>query len=190
MHTRICALISFLCIGFAFASKNANVVQQREEQCLWYYQRGEPFDLTTLSGEMNAVYFWPMPSRLRDSCEVITFEELTTNALQNLTSECKTKNISSVETAVKATYKNTAGKRVSVVYLGNGVTKTMFRSCDRDLSNYVFVQVEKNFVLGINCSAGGRGVLLARFKPSKKEVKDIVDTIDIMNGRTGGPDCP
>lgn len=167
----------------------AKYSKQNEERCLGYYKKGENFDLSTLQGDLNAVYFWPPPQRLRDSCEVITFTSLLANELAIYSAECNNLTVSD-QTAVKATYKNSAGKMVNVLYFGNEETKNMYRSCDRALSKYLFLKVNQNYVLGINCSAGGRGVLLARLLPRKAEVQAVVDGIEIMTGREGNPDCP
>lgn len=160
-----------------------------EEKCLDYYQKGVNFDLSALQGEMNAVYFWPPPQRQRDSCEMIRFKSLSANELANYSAECNSLNVSD-QTAVRATYKNSAGKIVNVLYFGNEETKSMYRSCDRDVSRYLFLEVNKDYVLGINCSAGGRGVLLSRSLPRKAELQAVVDGIEIMTGREGSPDCP
>lgn len=187
MHVHMCAVLIALTL---FSGINCAInTQKSDEQCLDYYKTGENFDLRSLPGEMSAVYFWPSPQRQRDSCEVIKFRNLTANEVVSYSNECKSLNISD-QTVVKATYKNSAGKVVSVLYFGNDETKSMYRSCDRVVHVYLFIKVNDNYVLGINCSAGGRGVLLSSFQPRRAVVQEVVNEIGIMKGREGSPDCP
>lgn len=161
-----------------------------EEQCIEYHKNGENLDLNSLQGEMYAVYYWPPNQRSRDSCEVITFRKLVNQDIARLYNECSSLNLSSEQTVIKASYTNNADKPVNLLYYGSEQVKNMYRACDKNISRYLFIRVDDEYVLGINCSAGGRGMLLARRTPTRQEVQQIIDEKQLMPGREGSPDCP
>lgn len=163
--------------------------KRREEKCLDYYWTDENFDLSSLQGEMIAVYFWPPKPRQRDSCEVIKFRKLVFKEITRLNNECPSLNLSSEQTIVKASYINSVDKPVDLLYYGSDEVKNMYWSCKKDISKYLFISVDDNFVLGINCSADGRGILLSKRMPTSEEVLRVIDEEGLMPGREGSPDC-
>ncbi|XP_047514218.1 uncharacterized protein LOC125055737 [Pieris napi] len=165
--------------GFGKVQSNANV----EEQCIDYFKSGDDFDLNQLEGDWYAVYYWPPLQRQRRNCEIVQFKK--TTQVQN-SPGCST--VPFNQTLIESSYKNTAGTRVNLLYYGEDEVKYQIRSCNR-LSKYIFIDVDDGYILGINCSTGGRGVLLAKTLPAMDEVQSIVEDIDIMTGRTGSPDC-
>ncbi|XP_030030258.1 uncharacterized protein LOC115447367 [Manduca sexta] len=186
MCRKVCVLLVLaVCL---FTGINCYRSKKAEEQCVNYYSNGETFDLTELSGSFYAVYFWPPKQRQRDSCEVIDFRVLSPEEIYSTKNECRHLEISN-ETAVRATYTNSTGKIVNLVYFGNKEVKTLYRSCDRDIHAYIFSKVNDNYVLGIDCSSGGFGVLMSRTYPSLPEVYNTVNSIEIMTGRDGSQDC-
>ncbi|XP_063626867.1 uncharacterized protein LOC134798382 [Cydia splendana] len=161
----------------------------RESQCIDYYKTGNNFDLSTLQGIWYAVYFWPPNSRQRKSCEVINFKKLSQDEVISLQSACSSSNVSGNTNVVQSSYVNNVGKLTTVTYYGDHEVKSLYRSCDR-IYKYLFIPVKDNYVMGINCSSGGRGVLLAKSLGSATEIQRTVESIDVMTGREGSPDCP
>lgn len=180
-----------LFITFAGLLCGVNSVRnaRSEAQCLDYYASGKVYDLNELPAQMYGVYFWPPSQRERNSCEVVNFRKLSYQDAYSESSKCNTLNLPSNETVMKATYINSAGKMVNLLYYGDEEVKSMYRACDKIISKYLFVKVNDNYILGINCSAGGRGILLSKFLPRTSELQAVVDSIDIMTGREGSPDC-
>lgn len=165
-----------------------NVKSERnsENKCVDYYQTGNVFDLNSLAGKWYAVYLWPPSPRQRDSCEIITFKKLSQPEVDNAIN-CEILHVIG-ETVVQATYKNTAKQLTSIMYYGEEEVKNLFRSCER-VQKYIFLQINADYVMGINCSSGGRGILLAKFLPTASQVQALVNSIEIMSGRDGSPDC-
>lgn len=172
---------------FIFISTDVTCVKnvESEEQCIDYYKSGDNFDLNLLAGDWYAVYYWPPIQRRRNSCEIIKFQKANRSELED---GCKN-TLAIKDTILKSSYKNNAGKQTNVYYYGEEEVKHQIRSCDR-ISKYIFIDVGDGYVMGINCSSDGRGILLARNLPTNAEVQDVVDDIDIMTGRQGSPDCP
>ncbi|XP_061720286.1 uncharacterized protein LOC133527428 [Cydia pomonella] len=166
-----------------------NCESSRESQCIDYYKTGNNFDLTTLQGNWYAVYFWPPNSRQRRSCEVINFKKSSQDEIISLQSACSSANVSGNMKIVQSSYVNNVGKLTTVTYYGDDEVKSLYRSCDR-IYKYLFIPVKNNYVMGINCSSGGRGVLLAKYLESATAIQSTVESIDAMNGREGSPDCP
>lgn len=156
---------------------------KNQEQCIDYYKTGDEFDINLLIGDWYAVYYWPPIQRQRDTCEKIQFQKI-----HQLELDCN-KDVPVGETLLKSSYINNTGKQKNVYYYGSDEVKNQIRSCDR-VSKYIFIDIDEGYVMGINCSAEGRGVLLARNLTSSGEVQSVVDDIEIMNGRRGSPDCP
>jgi hypothetical protein len=156
-----------------------------EGKCIDYFKTEEIFDLSALEGPRYAVYYWPPNQRQRDRCEVINFVKITD--VRNINNECRYLDLSN-ETVIQATYTNSAGKHVKLYYYGNDVVKNLYRSCNR-IAKYIYRRIDDNYIMGINCSSGGRGVLLSKVLPTSSEVQSVVDGIDIMTGREGTPDC-
>ena len=156
---------------------------RNEEQCVNYYRTGDGFDINQLIGNWYAVYYWPPIQRRRDSCETIQFQKINQFEL-----DCH-KDLVFGDTLLKSSYVNNAGKQKNVYYYGSDEVKNQIRSCDK-VSKYIFIDIDDGYVMGINCSAAGRGVLLARNLTSVVEVQSVVDDIEIMTGRQGSPDCP
>lgn len=158
-----------------------------EDQCIEYYQTGNEFNLNILAGKQwNLVYLWPRSQRPRSRCESIDFKNLSKKDIDSSFS-CENLDLSN-ETVVRSTYKNSSGRLTSVSYYGDEEVKHLMRSCDR-ISKYIFLQINENYVMGINCSSGGRATLLSRILPTKSQVETVVNGIEIMSGRDGGPDC-
>ncbi|XP_063830346.1 uncharacterized protein LOC135079656 [Ostrinia nubilalis] len=175
-----CALVFLLEISCVVASSS-------EDKCIDYYQTGDNFDLNELEGSRFVVYFWPPNQRQRSNCEVITFKKLSRQDVETAYSDCKKLDVSN-QTVVQASYVNNAGKSMTHLYYGDVEVKRQYRTCER-ISKYIFKRVSDNYVMGINCSAGGRGLLLSKTLPSASEVQSVADQIEIMSGREGSPDC-
>ncbi|XP_035435069.1 uncharacterized protein LOC118265899 [Spodoptera frugiperda] len=184
MHGYHAFIFTFL---YLLCGVNSINYGNREIFCIRYYATGENFDLKELPAQMHGVYYWPPRQRQRDSCAVINFTEVSDG---EETSEDCSNPYDLDETVIKATYTNSTGKTVSLLYYGDAEVKQMYRSCDKPVAKYIFKKVNANYILGINCSAGGRGILFSKFLPSTPEVQSIVNSIAIMNGREGSPDCP
>ncbi|XP_047030642.1 uncharacterized protein LOC124637942 [Helicoverpa zea] len=180
-HAFLFTLASLVC--------SVNCFLSRESICIQYYATGESYDLNELPEQMFGVYFWPPNQRQRDSCENISFKKLSPQEATLKSNECSTLNIPANETVMKATYVNNSGKTVNLVYYGDQEVKKMYRACDKNIATYIFKKVNDSYVLGINCSAGGRGILYSKFLPSSAEVQAVANSIEIMNGREGSPDC-
>ncbi|XP_031765818.1 uncharacterized protein LOC116413071 [Galleria mellonella] len=157
------------------------------EHCIDYYKTGMNFDLATLQGEHYAVYFWPPNQRDRDTCAVINYKKLPQHEFENTLNGCNY-TLPSNSTVIQATYVNNVGKNITLLYHGDEEVKYLYRSCNR-ISRYIYIRLNDNYVLGINCSVGGRGVLLSKNLPSDIEVQSIVKSIDFMGGREGASDC-
>lgn len=162
--------------------------RSQEDQCINYYQTGNNFDLNSLIGKWFIVYKWPKSQRTRNSCEVITFINELQRDVDNELRNCDSNETLDTKTAVRANYVNNFGKFTNVTYFGDGEVKSLMLSCDR-VHAYIFTKVDDDYVLGINCSANGRGVLLSRITPSNAQLLSIVDNIEIMTGREGGSEC-
>ncbi|XP_037872605.1 uncharacterized protein LOC119631074 [Bombyx mori] len=182
-------VVFFLIITSFFCAINCRISRSSEAQCLSYYNNEENFDLDTLSGQMYAVYYWPPNQRTRNACEVQTFKKLDTYEIETARNGCSNLSLPSEEPVIRATYKNSTGKIVNVLYYGSDSVKNFYRSCDKDVAKYIFTRVNEDYILGINCSSEGRSVLLSKLLGSLSTVKRIVDGIDIMTGREGSPDC-
>lgn len=186
MHERKhAAVIVFYILLFEINCGDASSV---EDRCLAYYETGENFDVNALEGDRYAVYFWPPNQRTRDDCEVIHFKKLSRQDVDTANNECKSLNVSSDQSVIEAKYINSAGKQVKLLYYGETEVKRQYRSCER-ISKYILKRVNDDYVMGINCSAGGRGILLSKVLPNASQVQAIVDGIEIMSGREGNPDC-
>ncbi|XP_049876700.1 uncharacterized protein LOC126374232 [Pectinophora gossypiella] len=184
MHTN--ALIFFASTILLSAVHNAKC-SRSENQCVDYYQTGNDFDLKTLAGvRWYVVYLWPPSARTRAACEAINFNVLSRQETEATFSDCRGERPDGA--VIHATYHNTAGKLTSVTYYGEEEVKSLFRGCDR-IYKYIFLQINENYVLGINCSSMGRGILLAKFLPTREQVDATVRDIEIMKGRDGSPDC-
>ncbi|XP_047996666.1 uncharacterized protein LOC125234458 [Leguminivora glycinivorella] len=166
-----------------------NCDSSRESQCIDYYKTGNNFDLGTLQGNWYAVYFWPPNSRQRRSCEVASFKKSSQSEVISLQNVCSNSNVSVSTSSVQSSYVNSVGKLTTVTYYGDDEVKSLYRSCDR-IYKYLFIPVKDNYVMGINCSSGGRGVLLAKNLESATEIQRIVESVDVMTGREGSSDCP
>ncbi|XP_038211118.1 uncharacterized protein LOC119831716 [Zerene cesonia] len=163
--------------------KNAECNAKDEQQCVDYYKTGDNFDLNLLEGAWYAVYYWPPVQRQRKRCELVNFKKTTKANLEGKVSvDIPEQNL------IESSYRSSAGKPTHLVYYGQDEVKNQVRSSNR-VSKYIFIDVDDGYVLGINCSNGGRGVLLARNLPTSSEVEDIVEDIEIMAGRRGSPDC-
>lgn len=183
-HNNYAAFIAIPLILF----KTCVTASRFEDQCISYYETGENFDITALEGERYAVFFWPPNQRSRDECEKIVFKKLSPQDVETANNECKGLNVSSDGTVMEAKYINSVGKQVKLMYYGETEVKRQYRSCER-ISKYILKRVNEDYVLGINCSAGGRGVLLARSLPGAAQTRAVADGIEIMTGRDGSPDC-
>ncbi|XP_059059047.1 uncharacterized protein LOC131852388 [Achroia grisella] len=157
------------------------------EHCIDYYKTRDNFNLADLEGKHYAVYYWPPMQRDRDSCALYNFKILNQYDIENALSGCNN-TLPSNTSVVQAKYVNTFGKNVTLLYYGNEEVKYMYLSCHR-ISRYIFIRLNDNYVLGINCSAAGRGMLLSSTLPSAMEVQSIVKSTDFMAGREGGSDC-
>lgn len=190
MHTISLALFSVIFLISACNKTIADNTRKKdgkiERQCIEYYQTGNDFTLETLVGKWYAVYMWPVRTQQRDRCIEINFKKLSKQEIRNTMSGCEL-NVSG-EIFIQGSYKNIAGKITTVTYYGEEEDKRLFRACDNILK-YIFIQINKNYVLGINCSSQGRGILFAKFLPTKEQVDSVVSGIEIMRGREGKPDC-
>lgn len=186
MHGSHAFVLSFACL---LCGVNSVIHVSRELTCTQYYASGQNYDLNELPAQMYGVYFWPPNQRQRDSCENITFKKLTHDDVTVTNNECSKLSLPEDETVIKATYITNAGKTRNLLYYGDAEVKNMYRGCEKNIAKYIFKKVNDNYVLGINCSAGGRGILYAKFLPSVSEVQTVVDSIEIMSGREGSPDC-
>ncbi|KAF9819131.1 hypothetical protein SFRURICE_000796 [Spodoptera frugiperda] len=195
MHGYHAFIFTFL---YLLCGVNSINYGNREIFCIRYYATGENFDLKELPAQMHGVYYWPPRQRQRDSCAIINFREVSDD---EETSEDCSNPYDLDETVIKATYTNSTGKTVSLLYYGDTEVKQMYRSCDKPIAKYIFKKVNANYILGINCSAGGRGILFSRFLPSTPEVQSIVENecgeiptiivqnkIDLMDQCVVGPD--
>ncbi|XP_068620488.1 uncharacterized protein [Battus philenor] len=186
MHTRSLVVLALVVL---FTEAQGLWDAKREEKCINYYQTGKNFDLNQLNDhQWHAVYFWPPIQRQRETCGLYNFRSMSDDEVDNATENCEDV-IDESETAIQATYRNSTGKLVNVMYFGDQEVKTMMRSCDK-VYKYLFVRINDDYVTGINCSKGGRGILLAKYLPTYKEVQGVVEGIWFMRGREGGPDCP
>lgn len=158
-----------------------------EDKCIDYYQTGDSFNLNELQGDRHVVYFWPPNQRQRNDCAVMTFKKLSQQEVETSYGDCNGLNVSN-QTVIQASYVNNAGKPVKLLYYGDEEVKRQYRTCER-ISKYIFKKVSDEYVMGINCSAGGRGLLLATTLPTAAEVQAAADQIEIMSGREGSPDC-
>ncbi|XP_011561872.2 uncharacterized protein LOC105391985 [Plutella xylostella] len=158
-----------------------------EKQCVDYYSTGNPFDLGAMEGQWNAVYFWPATQRRREFCQAVQFVKLTPNDIEGLTNRCGT-SIPVEQTAVSSSYTNIAGVRRNITYYGSDEAKHGLSDCDKILK-YMFLKINDEYVLLINCSANGLGILLSRKKESIADVEKVVDAIEIMSGRQGSANC-
>ncbi|KAM3960376.1 uncharacterized protein ACR2FA_005675 [Aphomia sociella] len=175
-----------LCIALIWGqcdSQNSGSV----EHCIDYYKTGDIFDLAVLQGEHYAVYFWPPNQRERDTCALVNFRKLLQHEINNALNGCNDTLPSNV-TVLQATYINSASKKITLFYHGDNEVKYLYRSCGHT-SRYIFIRINDNYLLGINCSAGGRGMLLSKTLPSNSDVQSIVKSIDFMAGREGRADC-
>ncbi|CAH0695731.1 unnamed protein product [Spodoptera exigua] len=87
----------------------------RESFCIRYYATGEKFDLKELPAQMYGVYYWPPRQRQRDSCVNINFAEVSDD--EETSDDCSNP-YDLDETVIKASYTNSTGKRVSLLYYG------------------------------------------------------------------------
>lgn len=190
MHTNTLALFSVILLISVCKKTSADNTNKNdtklERQCIDYYQTGHEFILETLIGKWYAVYMWPMRTQQRDRCSEITFKKLSKQEIRNTMNGCET-NVTG-EIFIQGSYKNIAGKMTTVTYYGDEEDKRLFRACDNILK-YIFIQISENYVLGINCSSQGRGILFSKFLPTKEQVDSVVSGIEIMRGREGRPDC-
>ncbi|XP_023939950.2 uncharacterized protein LOC112047168 [Bicyclus anynana] len=154
-----------------------------EEKCIDYYKTGEEFDLNELVGDWFVVYYWPPLHRQKDRCEVIKFSRITSSGMG-----CASSNVPPGSSVIKSTYKNSAYKVRDVFYYGTEEVRQQIRDCNR-VSKYIFVDLFDGYVMGINCSSGGRGVLLAKTLPTNEDLQSVVEDISVMTGRFGSPDC-
>ncbi|CAH2042150.1 unnamed protein product, partial [Iphiclides podalirius] len=183
-------------VAFALGAVECRWSHRSEEKCIDYYRTGENFDLEQMNGvQWRAVYFWPPIQRERESCGVLNFRTMADDELEAETVGCEDL-VDENDTVVRATYRNSTGKLVSVVYYGNEEVKHLMRSCDK-VYKYIFIRINEDYVAGINCSAGGRGVLLAKYLPSYDEVENecgeiptiiVQNKIDLMDQCVVGPD--
>ncbi|XP_053614599.1 uncharacterized protein LOC128677639 [Plodia interpunctella] len=156
------------------------------KHCISYYTTGQSFEINDLQGEHFAVYFWPPNQRQRDNCAIVSYKKLMQNEV-NTASECEG-DLPEDGSVMHGQYINGAGRKVILLVYGDGEVKNLVRPC-KSASKYIYKRINDNYVLGINCSSSGRGMLLARTLPSASEVQDVVDGIEIMSGREGKPDC-
>lgn len=185
MHLKICALF----VLYVSSVVNGFYSKRTEENCIEYYKNDINFDLTLLNGDFYAVYYWPPIQRTRERCEVISFRKLSYDETLQTRNECYALDLAAEPTVMRSTYKNSGGKLVHLLYYGSDEVKNMYRACDKNISKYIFSKINDNYILGINCSSGGRGILLSRFLPNRSAVEGIVNGIEIMTGRQGSPDC-
>lgn len=190
MHTNTPALFSVLFLISVCNKISADNTSKKddkiERQCIEYYQTGNDFILETLIGKWYTVYMWPMRTQQRDRCIEITFKRLSRQEIRNAMKGCEV-NVTG-EIFIQGSYKNIVGKTTTVTYYGEEEDKRLFRTCDNILK-YIFIQISENYVLGINCSSQGRGILFSKFLPTKEQVDSVVSGIEIMRGREGKPDC-
>lgn len=190
MHTNTSALFLSIFLISTYNKVSADNTNKKEgkivRQCLDYYQTGHDFILETLVGKWYAVYMWPVRSQQRDSCIEITFKKLSNQEIRNTMSGCEI-NVTD-EIVIQGSYKNIGGKVTFVTYYGDEEDKYLFRTCE-NIMKYIFIQISENYVLGINCSSQGRGILFSKFLPTKEQVESVVAGIEIMRGREGRPDC-
>ncbi|CAB3257200.1 unnamed protein product [Arctia plantaginis] len=187
MHEKMYSVVVLLVL---FTEVNSIVNPLWEKQCIEYFATGVNYDLKELPSDMYTLYYWPPNQRERDSCEHISFTNLTEYEATEASSKCSNLRLPSNQTVIKGTYINNVGKQVNLLFYGNEEVKEMYRACDKIISKYIFIKVNVNYVLGINCSSGGRGMLLSRYLAGSTEVQSVADTIEIMTGREGKPDCP
>ncbi|XP_045777672.1 uncharacterized protein LOC123875717 [Maniola jurtina] len=159
------------------------VATTSEDQCIDYYKTGEDFDLNLLVGDWFAVYYWPPLQRQRGKCEMIKFSTINSSEIG-----CAAANVPSGSTVLKSTYKNSADKIRDVFYYGAEEVKQQIRDCNR-VSKYIFIDLFEGYVMGINCSSEGRGILLAKTLPTNEDLQSVVEDIPVMTGRFGSPDC-
>lgn len=186
MHGSHAFVLTLACL---LRGVNSIVYGSRELICTQYYASGDNYDLNEFPAQMYAVYFWPPNQRQRDGCEFINFKKLAQEDLALESNKCSNLTLPVNETVMKATYINNAGKTVNLLYFGDAEVKDMHRGCDKKLAKYIFKKVNDNYILGINCSAGGRGILYSKFLPSSSDVRAVVESIEIMSGREGSSDC-
>lgn len=169
-------LLHIICALFLVQSVKSH--KSQEETCLSYYANN--FELENLIGEWYNVYLWPESQRKQEKCELISFSKVKLN--ENL-KDCRNETES-----IQASYGN-FGKVKIETYFGNAEVKYMYLSCER-MFKVIFIKINDDYVLGINCSARGRGRLLSKKLPKNSdEVQNIVNSIDIMTGREGGFQC-
>lgn len=178
-----------LTVACLLCGVNSVISTSRELICTQYYTSGENYNLNELPSQMYGVYFWPPKERQRDSCEKINFRKLQQEGKAEASYACSKLSFPAEETVMEATYTNNAGKPVRLFYYGDAEVKNMYRGCDKNIAKYIFKKVNDNYILGINCSASGRGILYSTFLPSFSEVQNVVNSIEIMGGREGSPDC-
>lgn len=190
MHTTTPALFSVIFLISVYNKSSADSTNKNyekiEQQCVDYYQTGHDFILESLVGKWYAVYLWPVRTQQRDSCIEITFKKLSEHEIRNTMYGCET-NVTG-ETLIQGSYKSYGGQITTVTYYGDEEEKRLFRACNNILK-YIFIQINENYVLGINCSSQGRGILFSKFLPTKEQVDSVVSGIEIMRGREGKPDC-
>uniref|UniRef100_S4PVQ3 Uncharacterized protein n=2 Tax=Pararge aegeria TaxID=116150 RepID=S4PVQ3_9NEOP len=155
-----------------------------EERCIDYYKTDEEFDLNLLAGDWFAVYYWPPLRRQKKKCEVIKFNRISSSEVG-----CAADNIPFGANVFKSTYNSSADKLRDIFYFGNGEVKEQVRDCKR-VSKYLFVDLFEGYIMGINCSSEGRGVLLAKVLPTNEELLSVIEDIPVMTGRSGSPNCP
>lgn len=129
---------------------------------------------------------WPVRTQQRDKCIEINFKKLSMQEITNTMYGCQI-NLTG-EIVIQGSYKNIGGKTTTVTYYGDDEEKRLFRACDNILK-YIFIRITDNYVLGINCSSQGRGILFSKLLPTKEQVDFVVSGIEIMRGREGKPDC-
>ncbi|CAG9795819.1 unnamed protein product [Diatraea saccharalis] len=173
-------ILLFLLINSVLSSSNV-------DKCIDYYKSDEDFDITTLQGVRYTVYFWPPNQRQRDRCEVTNFKILSDEETNSANNECSELNLGN-ETVLQSSYVNSANKSVKLLFYGTGAVKNLYRNCGR-IWKYIFRRINDDYVMGINCSSGGRGVLLSKVLPTTSEVNAVVSGIEIMSGREGSLDC-
>lgn len=114
-------LVPFFAVVLLFSY--VNCISNSEEKCLDYYKNGEVYNLNGLVGTMYAVYFWPPNQRQREDCEMINFKTLSPSEVYQAGNKCYSLNLSSEQPVVMATYKNSTGKIVNLLYYGKEEVK-------------------------------------------------------------------
>lgn len=170
-----------ICVS-AFGNVQSLLSSNFERQCIDYFKTGNNFNLNVLDGDWYAVYYWPPLQRQRTNCETVKFKKT------NRSNDPGCAVVPPNQMHLESSYKNTAGAKVTLLYYGENEVKYQIRSCNR-VSRYIFIDVDEGYVLGINCTTGGRGVLLAKTLPTMAEVQSVVEDVELMAGRTGSPDC-